>query len=115
MAGFIVFKSGDWGVAGQAYRDMVVGVVNFLPDTVVGLAVGESLVHSVETGLFFLNAVKSFDLTMIREFKDAVDKHIAVEEAVDPLKTAWPEGHQGYVSRLKELQELLATELDLAL
>jgi hypothetical protein len=103
MAGIVVFKSGDWDISSGGFRAMAMGVSQHLALNQAASAVRDSLALAVESQLYFLDVTDSFTGDMLREFKKALESHIAEASVMETRLLDNPELHKGYLSKLNEL------------
>lgn len=109
MAGIIKFDQGSWHVANLCFIGMVDGVLPFLSTDDSGKQLKQLLEEQAEAGFYYFE-IDELSESMIAEFKKALDAYL-VESEAQLQSVAMPGQYQGYIDRLRELQNLLETQL----
>lgn len=90
---------------------MAEGVVRHLSASKAAIDVKDALNLAVASDLLFLDVAGAFSLEMMREFEKGLDLHIVDMKKSSSNHLGNPDLHQGYMSRLAELQEKLSAEI----
>ncbi len=89
---------------------MVEGVSRYLGSSDTERRVKNELSLAFESSLYFVDLSERFSMEMIAAFRLALQQHVSHVTRSDREDWANPELYNGYLDRLRELQQLLDTE-----